>query len=899
MDKKTVSSLGRIILVSFVMLFSVAAMSSATNITWDNGNGDQDWNNPLNWVGHVLPTTALGQYARITGTVPGPVFNGETADVYRIYLEGSNGTLTMNSGSLTTVNHIYTAAAATDTATINMSGGEINIGDTFYVARDSGSNAAVNISGGDISCNLLSMNRNLGAVGTIDLSGGTITCNTLTIYTNANGGTVINITATGTLIIDNNGATEVTSYIANGWIQAYDGAGTVMVDVNNINPDKTTVWAASLTKPGLPLPADNATNVSRLADLSWIGMLEANSHNVYFGTSSSPAFVGNQTETTFETGILEFDTTYYWRIDEIIGSNTVTGDLWTFSTVSRFTQTPNPAGGATEVALNKVLSWTPGYGAVSHDVYLGTDAAGVGAAQHIAGDIDRDGQVDYNDLFILTNYWLANPAGSEPYAGVNDDDIVDFNDYVLLAQNWMASSGPLFKGNTTGTIYNDPCDFAVNTVYYWRVDEVNGIENHKGDVWNFTTTIYSDSLIGKVMCGYQGWFNCPDDGSNPARGWVHWGAHGNFSPTDCTVDFWPDMTEYSPSEKFLASAFYDGNDYYVFSSHNLTTVRRHFQWMADYGIDGVYLQRFANEVRKQTDSSFFHRNDVLDYCKDAANLYGRKYAVMYDLSGLRAGRMQSVIDDWKYLVDTMNVTRDPADNAYMHHRGKPVVAVWGIGFADRSYTLAECLSLVDFLRNDPVYGGNIVMVGVPSHWRTLDQDCLPDANVHTIIRAADIVSPWSVGRYSNLTGVTIYADDVWTPDVNWCQTNSTPSHPIEYLPVIWPGYSFHNAAPDTKPFNEIPRNGGQFFWDQVNAAVSAANAQTNMLYIAMFDEVDEGTAIFKVTNNPPRPGGVDMFLTPSYDGIPLPSDEYLWLTGQAGMALRGEIPVNATRPPRP
>jgi hypothetical protein len=71
-----------------------------------------------------------------------------------------------------------------------------------------------------------------------------------------------------------------------------------------------------------------------------------------------------------------------------------------------------------------------------------------------------------------------------------------------------------------------------------------------------------------------------------------------------------------------------------------------------------------------------------------------------------------------------------------------------------------------------------------------------------------------------------------------------------------------------------------------------------MLYVAMFDEVDEGTAIFKVSNNPPRPGGVDMFVTYNMDGFNLPSDEYLWLTGQVGMGLRGEITINTTRPAR-
>ena len=59
---------------------------------------------------------------------------------------------------------------------------------------------------------------------------------------------------------------------------------------------------------------------------------------------------------------------------------------------------------------------------------------------------------------------------------------------------------------------------------------------------------------------------------------------------------WPDMTEMSEGEKFPASAFNDGNDHYVFSPYKRETVLRHFQWMQQYGIDGVYLQRFATEV---------------------------------------------------------------------------------------------------------------------------------------------------------------------------------------------------------------------------------------------------------------------------------------------------------------
>jgi hypothetical protein len=53
----------------------------------------------------------------------------------------------------------------------------------------------------------------------------------------------------------------------------------------------------------------------------------------------------------------------------------------------------------------------------------------------------------------------------------------------------------------------------------------------------------------------------------------------------------------------------------------------------------------------------------------------------------------------------------------------------------------------------------------------------------------------------------------------------------------------------------------------------------------MFDEIDEATAIFKCTNTPPVGQPPAKFLT--YED--LPSDHYLWLTGQAGRILRGEV----------
>jgi hypothetical protein len=311
----------------------------------------------------------------------------------------------------------------------------------------------------------------------------------------------------------------------------------------------------------------------------------------------------------------------------------------------------------------------------------------------------------------------------------------------------------------------------------------------------------------------------------------------------------------------------------VFSSFHRQTVLRHFRWMREYGIDGVFVQRFA--VETVPDRNFHHCNTVLAHCREGANLHGRAYALMYDLSGLPAGGTQRVIDDWKQLVDHMRLGRDERDRAYLRHGGKPVVAVWGIGFNDgRRYTLEECLELARFFRHDPQYGGCTLMLGVPTGWRTLDRDCLADPRLHDIVRQADIVSPWTVGRYASPAAAVSHAERTWKPDIDWCR-----QHGKEYLPVVFPGFSWHNMRPES-PLDQIPRLKGQFLWTQY---VQAQRQGATMIYQAMFDELDEGTAVFKCTNSPPV--GASRFVT--YEG--LPSDHYLWLVGEGARLLRGEI----------
>ena len=398
---------------------------------------------------------------------------------------------------------------------------------------------------------------------------------------------------------------------------------------------------------------------------------------------------------------------------------------------------------------------------------------------------------------------------------------------------------------------------------------------------NQSKRVDNSTLTGKIMSGYQGWFTCEGDGAN--RGWFHYGKRGEFKPGQCTIDLWPDMSEMDDDEKY-ATAFKhaDGSTAHVFSSMNKKTVLRHFKWMQEYGHDGVFVQRFT--VQTFNPSALNHCNTVLNHCREGANQYGRVYALMYDLSGLRSNQLDDVIADFKSLVDDNKLTKDPNDKSYLHHNGKPVVAVWGIGFNDnRRYTLEDCAKLLDFLQNDPDYGSNTVMIGIPTYWRTLTRDTLDDPLLHEIIKKADIISPWTIGRYSNPEQIERYVNETLAPDITWCKENN-----VEYLPVAFPGFSWHNMN-QRSPLNQIPRLGGKFLWKQY---YEYQNAGATMIYQAMFDEVDEGTAVFKCTNNPPV--GESPFLT--YEG--LPSDHYLWLVGKGIEMLNKKIPIELELPLR-
>lgn len=205
-----------------------------------------------------------------------------------------------------------------------------------------------------------------------------------------------------------------------------------------------------------------------------------------------------------------------------------------------------------------------------------------------------------------------------------------------------------------------------------------------------------------------------------------------------------------------------------------------------------------------------------------------------------------------------------------------------MGLNDRSHPpsdTAAALALIRWFQNT---ARTTYIGGTPAYWRSLSRDANPDPAWAGVYQAMDVVQPWTVGRYGDLAGVERWRTEQFVPDLA-----ATSAHQQLYMPVIFPGFSWHNLDPRS-PQNQIPRLKGEFLWQQ---ARNARAAGATLLKIAMFDEVNEGTAMFKAASHRMDAPDRGYWLTLDADGSDLPSDLYLRLAGEITTAFHKNAPL--------
>ncbi|KAG2134923.1 uncharacterized protein EDB93DRAFT_1172026 [Suillus bovinus] len=396
-------------------------------------------------------------------------------------------------------------------------------------------------------------------------------------------------------------------------------------------------------------------------------------------------------------------------------------------------------------------------------------------------------------------------------------------------------------------------------------------------------------------------FTCNGDGEpmDPNHhGWLHWFDKPIPDGGRPNTDLWPDVSEYSPSELFLAPDLQnaDGEPVFLFSSRNSKTVRRHFHWMALHGVDGAFLQRFAGQCDVEAGSEAMRkiRDEVGDRVREAAEAEGRVFAIMYDVSGVHPDKIQRVLEqDWMHLIRDKCVLDSPN---YLREKGKPVIALWGFGFNDRHHSPQVVRSIANFFRSSTP-GGAYLMAGVPGHWRTSTSDSDPDPEFLRVwTEDFDALSPWTVGRYGNEEEAERWGNEKVKQDFDFLKRREDEGgKKVDYIPVVLPGGSGYNLSRGQWGLNGIKRNGGHFLWKQIHAA---RHAGVRIIYGAMWDEYDEGTAFMPVVSSskqlPIHPQF--NFIALDADGHSLPSDWYMRIAGFAAESLRGERMLHESFP---
>lgn len=163
------------------------------------------------------------------------------------------------------------------------------------------------------------------------------------------------------------------------------------------------------------------------------------------------------------------------------------------------------------------------------------------------------------------------------------------------------------------------------------------------------------------------------------------------------------------------------------------------------------------------------------------------------------------------------------------------------------------------------------MAGSPTHWQTLAGDADPNPDFLPVwYNEFDAISPWTVGRYHDEESADRFAREKIAKDLAALDDpRNTKGRKVDYIPVVFPGASGHNLTQGKWGLNAQPRDGGRFLWRQL---FNVRKAGARIIYGAMWDEYDEGTAFLPIASKKRELPKEQTFLALDADGYDLPTD---------------------------
>ena len=418
--------------------------------------------------------------------------------------------------------------------TINMNGGMIRVGRELRSPHDSAraGMAAINLAGGTIDC---------------------------ASFSHAKVAYSMDITE-GEFRIKGDVTAEMKEDIDSGYVKAFGGKDSVLCKFDAAR-NRTIVMAAGRRGAWNPCPRNRAEQVRPDTMLMWNPGKDAQSYNVYLGTtlaavaSGAKAYRKGEKVPEIQPG-LKFLQTYYWRVETVDKAGRVAGGtVWQLTTTDGKTAAPSPQDDTTAVDVDATLDWQPGLVAASHNVYLGTNHDRVkNATVPAIGKLSKEGfrpdklelgQTYYWRVDAINSKWSQSPWKGDVWSFTVDEGKAD-NPKPVNKGFWMPTNVTLsWKKASTAVSHN--VYFGENskglklvssgqkgttypagslkeaTTYFWQVEEVHaGGQKVKGDIWQFST---EGMLDLKVDLAVPQWHDRSKYREGTAKkGWFIWAS---------------------------------------------------------------------------------------------------------------------------------------------------------------------------------------------------------------------------------------------------------------------------------------------------------------------------------------------------------------------------------------
>ncbi|KXN83155.1 Serine/threonine-protein kinase-transforming protein raf [Leucoagaricus sp. SymC.cos] len=351
----------------------------------------------------------------------------------------------------------------------------------------------------------------------------------------------------------------------------------------------------------------------------------------------------------------------------------------------------------------------------------------------------------------------------------------------------------------------------------------------------------------------------------------------------CTLK-WSDPS--TIQDKFLVINMWDGLYDVCCYEPGLNSVNRHFHWMAEHGVDGAFLYRWAGWLGEGQSSGRNLIDEVIDHVREAAEKEDRVFAIEYDVYKVSVSdvALADILEqDWKNLIYEKGMLNSPN---YLRENGKPVISLAGLGLCDAGHTPTLVRSIVAmFQRITP--GGAYIIAHLSASWRSLEGNADPNA---------ELLDVWLNEFHAICPNISAANGKRMKADVDFIRKRlEGGQRTIDYIPSVYPGTSTHNWTEGKWKWNEYKRDGGRFLWDQIYNA-SKLGART--MYGVSWDDYCYGHALLPVVpqkNLLPQTNKC-MFMALDEDGYDLPSDWYMRICGLAAEALHDKRKVSQMFP---